>query len=74
MLILVIDCLDMENFELPSQIFPKLQKAIADYKNTTPEEIEAANHKNMMRLVGNDPKLKDMRKLLKESLGLLKHK
>lgn len=67
LLLLEIDCLDMKNFELPSQIFPKMQKTIAEFKNTTSVEIEALNHKNTMRLVGNDPKLKDMIKILKES-------
>jgi TatD DNase family protein len=66
LLLLEIDSLDMDNFELPSQVFPKLQKAVAEIKNTTPEEVEAANHKNMIRLVGNDPKLMDMMKLLKK--------
>ena len=65
LLLLEIDCLSMKDFKPPSEVFPDMIKAVAQVRNSTSEEIEALNHKNTMRLVGNDPKLSDMLKLLK---------
>ncbi len=66
-LIIEIDVLARgKDFRPPSEIFPTVVKTIARMRNTTPEEIEALNHKNVLRLIGDDPKLKPMADLLKQ--------
>ncbi len=65
LLILEIDVLERDKkFRPPSEVFPRIIQSIADIRNTTPEEIEAMNQRNVLRLIGDDPKLDDMRKLL----------
>jgi len=65
LLIIEIDVLGRgENYHPPSNVFPDILKAIAEMRQTTPEEIEALNHRNVLRLVADDPKLKPMTKLL----------
>ncbi|MFX1512034.1 MAG: TatD family hydrolase [Promethearchaeota archaeon] len=66
LLLLEIDVLPGDpNFELPSSIFANLLNAIAEIRNTTPEEIEALNQKNVLNLIDNDPKLSEITELLK---------
>jgi len=64
-LVLEIDVLPRSNFQVPSEVFPQILRAVAELKNTTPEEIEAMNHKNVSKLVGNDPRLEQMNRVLK---------
>ena len=65
LLVLEIDVLPRSNFQVPSEVFPQILRAVAELKNTTPEEIEAMNHKNVSKLVGNDPRLEQMNRVLK---------
>ncbi|MFX1512036.1 MAG: TatD family hydrolase [Promethearchaeota archaeon] len=66
LLLLEIDVLPRgTNFELPSVVFGKMLHRIAEIRNTTPEEIEALNQKNVLKLVGTDPKLSEITELLK---------
>jgi TatD DNase family protein len=65
-LIIEIDVLAQgKSFRPPSEIFPAIVKTIARMRETTPEEIVALNHKNVLRLIGDDSKLKPMADLLK---------
>ena len=65
-LIIEIDVLAQgKEFRPPSVVFLEIVKTIARMRNTTPEEIVALNHKNVLRLIGNDMKLKPMADLLK---------
>jgi TatD DNase family protein len=65
LLIIEIDVLGRgKNYQPPSNIFPAILKPIAEMRKTTPEEIEALNHKNVLRLIEDDPKLTDMVNLL----------
>jgi TatD DNase family protein len=66
LLLLEIDVLPHRpNFEVPSVVFSNMLKTIAKIRNTTSEEIEALNHKNVLKLVDNDPKLSKITELLK---------
>lgn len=65
LLVLEIDVLPISNFQVPSEVFPRILRAVAELKNTTSEEIEAMNHRNASKLVGNDPRLEQMNRLLK---------
>jgi TatD DNase family protein len=65
LLVLEIDVLQKSNFQVPSEVFPKMLRAVAEFKNIAPEEVEAINHKNVCKLVENDPKLKHMKQMLK---------
>lgn len=66
LLIIEIDVLaEGKAYRPPSEIFPAILKTIADIRKTTPEEIEELNHKNVLRLIGDDPKLKEMADLLR---------
>lgn len=65
LLVLEIDVIQKSNFRLPSEIFLEMLRIAAELRNTTPEEIEAMNHRNVSRLVGYDPRLEQMNKLLK---------
>ena len=68
LLIVEIDVLRREQaYKPPSVVFPKILKVLADIKNTTPDEIEALNYKNVLRLIGNDQMLKPMVNLLKQT-------
>jgi len=61
LLIVEIDVLGRGvDYKPPSVVFPKILQVLADIKKTTPDEIEALNYKNVLRLVGNDSKLKPM--------------
>ncbi|MFX0087259.1 MAG: TatD family hydrolase [Candidatus Hodarchaeota archaeon] len=51
-------------FEVNSSLFPKILKAVAKMRNSTPEELEFLCYKNIKKLIGNDPKLKDILKVL----------
>ncbi|OLS29557.1 MAG: Tat-linked quality control protein TatD, partial [Candidatus Heimdallarchaeota archaeon AB_125] len=53
--------LEKSNFRPPSKVFPSLLQKVAEFRNTTPEEIEAMNQRNVLRLIGDDPKLEEMR-------------
>ncbi len=65
LLVLEIDVIQKSNFQVPSEVFPKMLRAVAEFKNVAPEEIEAVNHKNVCRLVENDPKLEHMNHVLR---------
>jgi len=66
LLIIEIDVLGRgKGYRPPSEIFPAILKPIAKMRKTTPEEIEALNHENVLRLIWDDPRLKDMVNLLK---------
>ncbi len=65
LLIIEIDVLQREKaFRPPSVVFPKILKTIAEIRNTTPEEIESMNQRNVLRLIADNPKLDLMRKLI----------
>jgi TatD DNase family protein len=65
LLLIEIDVLGRgDAFRPPSEIYPVILKPIADMRKTTPEEIEALNYKNVLGLVEDDPRLKDMVDLL----------
>ncbi|MFX1416462.1 MAG: TatD family hydrolase [Promethearchaeota archaeon] len=65
LLLIEIDVLGRgDAFRPPSQIYSGILKPIADMRKTTLEEIEALNHKNVLGLVEDDPRLKDMVDLL----------
>ncbi|UCG90133.1 MAG: TatD family hydrolase [Candidatus Heimdallarchaeota archaeon] len=65
LLLLEIDVLPRgQNFEVPSIVFVNIVNNIAKIRNTTSEEIEALNQKNVVKLVGNDPKLKKIIRLM----------
>ena len=65
LLIIEIDVLQRgDKFRPPSEVYPDILKDIAEFRNTTPEEIEAMNHRNVLRMIGDDPKLKEMKTLL----------
>ncbi|MGY5881761.1 MAG: hypothetical protein RTV31_16040 [Candidatus Thorarchaeota archaeon] len=64
-MIIEIDVLGRgQTYSPPSEVFPHILKIIAEIRKTTPEEIEALNHKNVHRLIMNDSKLKGMADLL----------
>ncbi len=66
LLIVEIDVLPRgEAFRPPSEILPLILKPIADMRKTTPEEIESLNHRNVLRLIEDSPRLKDMANLLR---------
>ena len=65
LLVLEIDVIQKSNSQVPSEIFPKMLRAVAEFKNTTPEEIEAINHRNVCRLVENNPRLEHMNQMLR---------
>jgi TatD DNase family protein len=65
LLIIEIDVLGRgETYRPPSEVFPDILKVIAEMRRTTPEEIEVLNHRNVIKLVADDPRLKPMRDLL----------
>jgi TatD DNase family protein len=68
LLVLEIDELPNEYFKMPfevnSTVFFKIIKAIAEIRNSTPEEIKSLCHKNVLKLIGSDSRLKDIRKVL----------
>lgn len=66
LLLLEIDVLHKEDFRVPSLVFAEMVERVAKIKGTTPEEIEAMNHRNVLKLTRDDPKLKNMNKLLEE--------
>ncbi len=65
LLIIEIDVLERgSSFRPPSVVFPKILKTIAKFRKTTSEEIEEMNQRNVLRLIGDDPKLQEMRNLI----------
>lgn len=66
LLILEIDVLPRKEFKLPSVVFQEMLETTAKKRGTTPEEIEAINHKNALKLVSDNPFLSDMTKLLEK--------
>ncbi|MFX0126050.1 MAG: TatD family hydrolase [Candidatus Hodarchaeota archaeon] len=52
------------DFEVSSTLFPKIIKAIAGIRNSTPEEIESQCHKNVSKLIGKDSRLMNIVTLL----------
>lgn len=52
------------NFEVNSTLFPRIIKAVAEIRNSTPEDIKSLCHRNVLRLIGNDSRLKDIIKVL----------
>lgn len=67
LLILEVDVLEKEqNYLPPSQVIPEILKTIASIRKTTPEEIEALNHNNVLRLISGDSKLRRMAELLND--------
>ena len=64
-LIIEIDVLRRgKDFKLPSEIYPVILEVLAEARKTTPEDIEAMNQRNVLRMIADDPKLKDMKKLI----------
>ena len=64
-LIIEIDVLRRDkDYKPPSNVIPKILEVLAEAKNTIPEEIKAMNYRNVLRMIGDDPKLKEMRDLL----------
>ena len=55
-----------QNFEVPSIVFANIVNTIAKIRNATSEEIEALNQKNVVKLIGKDPKLKEITKLMEK--------
>jgi TatD DNase family protein len=51
--------------EVPSVVFTELLNTIAKIRNTTAEELEASNQKNILKLVQNDPRLREIATLLR---------
>ncbi|NPE09424.1 MAG: hypothetical protein GNW80_14150 [Asgard group archaeon] len=66
LLILEIDVLPRDEFRVPSVVFAEIVERVAKIKGTTPEEIEALNQKNALRLINNDPNLSKMIELLNQ--------
>lgn len=65
LLILEIDVLPRtKDFQPPSVVFWEMLERVAKIKGITPEEIEAINQKNALKLVSDDPNLSAMTKLL----------
>jgi TatD DNase family protein len=65
LLIIEIDVLERgSDFRPPSVVYPGILNTIAEFRKTSPEEIEAMNQRNVLRLIGDDPKLEEMRKLI----------
>jgi hypothetical protein len=50
--------------KFPSIIFAELVNTVTEIRNTTPEEIEASNQKNILKLINNDPRLSEITRLL----------
>ncbi|NHK32488.1 MAG: hypothetical protein FK730_14135 [Asgard group archaeon] len=66
LLLLEIDVLPRTKiFKLPSVVFTDMLERFAEIKQTTPEEIEALNHQNVLKLIRDDPRLSDMVDLMK---------
>ncbi|NHJ49381.1 MAG: hypothetical protein FK733_16445 [Asgard group archaeon] len=65
LLLLEIDTLSRNNFKLPSEIFDGMLEKYAEVKKITPEELEAINQKNVLKLISDDPQLSEMVKLMK---------
>ena len=66
LLLLEIDVLPGKTFKAPSVVFSEMIERVAKIKGTTPEEIEAMNHRNVLKLTRDDPNLSEMNKLLEE--------
>ena len=66
-LLLEIDVLPRTAEALPSEVFRRILEDIADIKNTSVEEIEALNQKNVRELVGDSPRVGEISDLLKRS-------
>ena len=49
---------------IPSIVYARILDTIAEIRNTTPEEIEALNQKNVLALIDNHPRLVEITKLL----------
>lgn len=65
LLLLEIDVLPRTKiFKLPSVVFTEMLERFAEIKQTTPEEIDAINQRNVLNLIKDDPRLSDMVKLL----------
>lgn len=64
LLLLEVDVLSKNSPHLSSDIFKIMLDRFATIKKTTPEEIEAINQRNVLRLIGDDSNLKEMVKLI----------
>ncbi len=64
-LLLEIDVLPRDMEKVPSVIFSGILKDMAEIKNSSVEEIEALNQRNVQELVGNSSRVSDITKLLK---------
>lgn len=65
LLIIEIDVLQRgDKFRPPSEVYPEILKTMAEIRNTTPDEVEAMNQRNVLRLIDDNPKLKEMKDLL----------
>ena len=53
----------------PPDIIADVVGAVAELKGLPPEKLEALIQANFLRLVGNDPKLAGIRKLLEKEAG-----
>jgi TatD DNase family protein len=69
LLLLELDVLPHgNNFQVPSVVFSNMLKDIALIRNITPTELEMLNQKNFRTLVGNDPNLSNITKILNLNL------
>ena len=50
---------------MPSVVFLGILEDMAEIKNTSVEEIEALNQKNVQELIGNSSRVSEIAKLLK---------
>ncbi|MHA1126235.1 MAG: TatD family hydrolase [Candidatus Heimdallarchaeota archaeon] len=66
LLLLEIDVLSKNSPRLSSDVFKIMLERFAEIKGTTPEEIEAINQRNVLRLIKDDSNLKEMVDLILE--------
>jgi len=64
-LLLEIDVLPKDMEKVPSVVFLGILEDMAEIKNTSVEEIEALNQKNVQELVGNSSRVSGITKILK---------
>ncbi|MFX0066179.1 MAG: TatD family hydrolase [Candidatus Hermodarchaeota archaeon] len=60
----VLETVVLPSGEVPSVVFAKILKTIAEIRNTTAEELEALNQKNVLKLIDKDPRLSEITELL----------
>jgi len=66
LLLLEIDVLPRDkDFQLPSEKFLEMLTRFAKIRGSTPEEIEAINQKNVLKLISDNPLYNEMRAMFK---------